>query len=246
MKRAIGYCRVSTENQKDEKTIQIQVENIRAFAKNNDFELVKTFQDEAVNGGLANRPGLSKLFNFVEDNKGIETLIVFKLDRLARDLYLQEHLIRKFEELNLKLISINEPDLDGKDPLRKAFRQFMGIVSELEKAFITMRLTSGRISKARKGGYAGGTTALGYNAKNRELEINQEEAEIVKRIFYLKRYQRLSLGKIAKKLNEEGVSTKRGKKWYSGTVKHILENDLYRGKTNYKGNIAKNKKLTIF
>jgi len=49
-------------------------------------------------------------------------------------------LIKKFEELNIKIISIKEPDLDNKDPIRKAFRQFMGVVPELEKGFITMRL----------------------------------------------------------------------------------------------------------
>ena len=235
MVKAIGYCRVSTENQKKEMTIRIQEENIKDFSKKNDFNLVKIFQDEAINGGLQDRPGLSELFNFVEADGNIKTLIIFKLDRLARDLYIQEHLIKKFEGLGLKLISINEPDLDGKDPMRKAFRQFMGIVAELEKAFITMRLTSGRISKAQKGGYSGGGTALGYIAKNRELEINQEEAEIVRKIYYLKRYKKLSLGKIAKKLNEEGVPTKRGKKWYSATVKLILERGIYRGNYNYKG-----------
>jgi len=235
MVKAIGYCRVSTENQKKEMTIRIQEENIKDFSKKNDFNLVKIFQDEAINGGLQDRPGLSELFNFVEADGNIKTLIIFKLDRLARDLYIQEHLIKKFEGLGLKLISINEPDLDSKDPMRKAFRQFMGIVSELEKAFITMRLSSGRISKAKKGGYAGGTTALGYVAKNRELEINQEEAEIVKKIYYLKRYKKLSLGKIAKQLNESNIPTKRGKKWYSATVKFILERGIYRGNYNYKG-----------
>ena len=51
--------------------------------------------------------------------------------------------------------------------MRKAFRQFIGIVSELEKAFITMRHNGGRINKAQKGGYAGGATALGYKTKNK-------------------------------------------------------------------------------
>ncbi|MBA7563257.1 hypothetical protein ES708_04912 [subsurface metagenome] len=66
-----------------------------------------------------------------------------------------------------KLISIKEPHLDSNDPMRKAFRQFIGIVSELEKTFITMRHSGGRINKAQKGGYAGGTTALGYKTKNK-------------------------------------------------------------------------------
>jgi len=248
MKKAIGYCRISTENQKEDKTILVQDDNIRKFAKKNSYKLVKVFNDEAISGGseLENRPGLSELFNFIEVNEDIESVIIYKLDRLARDLYIQEHLIKKLDNLQLKLISINEPDLDSKDPMRKAFRQFMGIVSELEKAFITMRLSSGRIFKAQKGGYAGGSTALGYIAKNNELEIDKEQADIVKKIFYLKRYKHLSLGKIAKKLNEENITTKRGGKWYSGTIKLILERELYRGHYNYKGNKSTNKHLMLF
>jgi len=247
MKKMVGYCRVSTEGQKEEKTILVQEQNIKDFAKKNKFKLVRIFFDEAVSGGseLENRPGLSSLFNFVEDNGVIEAVIIYKLDRLARDLYIQEHLIKKLDLLKIKLLSINEPDLDSKDPMRKAFRQFMGIVSELEKAFITMRLSSGRIFKAQKGGYAGGATCLGYITENNELKIDKDQAEVVKKIFWLKRYGKLSLGQIAKLLNENKIPTKRGKRWYSGTIKYVLENKLYRGNVDYKGNKTKNERLIL-
>ncbi|GAI77050.1 unnamed protein product, partial [marine sediment metagenome] len=116
MKKVIGYCRVSTEGQKEEKTILVQEQNIKEYAKKNNFKLIKIFSDEAISGGseLENRPDLSSLFNFVEVNEDIEAVIIFKLDRLARDLYIQEHLIKKFDLLQVKLISINEPDLDSK------------------------------------------------------------------------------------------------------------------------------------
>lgn len=246
MKRVIGYCRVSTEGQKEEKTILVQEDNVKDYAKKNNFKLVKIFSDEAISGGseLENRPGLSELFNFAEVNEDIEAVIIFKLDRLARDLFLQEKLIKELDNLQLKLISINEPDLDSNEPTRKAFRQFLGIISELEKAFITMRLTSGRIFKAQKGGYAGGSTALGYVARNNELLIDEEQAKIVRQIFYWKK-RHWSLGKIARELNGLKLSTKRGGKWYSGTIKYILENKLYKGHLDYKGNKAENDYLTL-
>ena len=80
---------------------------------------------------------------------------------MARDLSIQEHLIQKIQTLGKRLISTKEQDLDSTDPMRKAFRQFMGMVSELEKAFITMRLSEGRLNKARKGKYAGGGVPTG-------------------------------------------------------------------------------------
>jgi len=169
LKKLVGYCRVSTDNQKEEGTIEIQEKSLKGYVEKNGYELVKVFKDNGISGGsdLENRPGLVELFSYIETNKEIEGVLIFKLDRLARDLYIQEHLIKKLEVFNKKLISIKEPHLESKDPMRKAFRQFMGIVSELEKAFITMRLSGGRINKAQKGGYAGGATALGYKTKTK-------------------------------------------------------------------------------
>ena len=246
-KKVVGYCRVSTDNQKEEGTIEIQEKSLKGYVEKNGYELLKVFKDNGISGGsdLENRPGLIELFNYIENNKEVEGVLIFKLDRLARDLYIQEHLIKKLEELNKKLISIKEPNLDSKDPMRKAFRQFMGIVSELEKAFITMRLSGGRINKAQKGGYAGGATALGYNTKNKKLIIDEDQAKIIRMIFKMKRYKRMGLREIARELNEKSVPTTRGGKWYAGTIKYILENPLYRGTAHYKENNVKNKDLAL-
>ena len=238
LKKIVGYCRVSTNNQKEEGTIELQEKSIKKYTEKNNCELVKIFKDDGVSGGseLENRPGLAELFSYAEDNKEVEGVLIFKLDRLARDLYIQEHLIKKLEGLNKKLISIKEPNLDSKDPMRKAFRQFMGIVSELEKAFITMRLSGGRINKAQKGGYAGGATALGYETKDKKLIIHEKQAETIRMIFKMKRYKRMGLREIARELNKKGVPTTRGGKWYAGTIKYILENPLYKGIAHYNNN----------
>ena len=245
--KLVGYCRVSTDNQKEEGTIEIQEKALKQYADENNFELVKIFKDEAISGSseLENRPGLAGLFNFIENEKDIEGVLIYKLDRLARDLYIQEHLIKKLELLNIKLMSINEPNLDSKDPMRKAFRQFMGIVSELEKAFITMRLSGGRINKASKGGFAGGAVAMGYSSKNKELAIDKEQAETIQLIFKMKRYKKMGLSEIARELYEKNIPSARGKRWYAVQVKYILENPLYRGTAHYGSNIVKNEGLAL-
>jgi site-specific DNA recombinase len=243
--KVVGYCRVSTENQKEEGTIQIQERALLEYCESNDYELTQVFQDNGVSGGLEDRAGLSELFDYLETNDEVQSVVIFKLDRLARDLYIQEHLIKKLELLDKQLISIKEPNLDSKDPMRKAFRQFMGIVSELEKSFITMRLSGGRINKAKKGGYAGGEPAFGYEAKNKELRVNLEQAEIIKQIFKLRRYKKLSYLKIANHLNQLGVSTVKGGKWHASTVKYIYDNPIYKGKLNYKDQLNKRNDLGI-
>jgi len=245
--KLVGYCRVSTSNQKEEGTIEIQEKSLKQYANKNNYELIEIFKDEGISGSneLENRPGLAGLFNYIEDDKDIEGVLIFKLDRLARDLYIQEHLIRKLEEFKKELISIKEPNLDSKDPMRKAFRQFMGIVSELEKAFITLRLSGGRINKAQKGGYAGGCPSLGYLTKDKELIINEDQAEIIRMIFRMKRYKKMGLREIARELNEKNIPTARGNKWYGGTIKYMLENSLYKGILHYKGNKSKNDSLAL-
>lgn len=241
----IGYCRVSTENQKEEGTIEIQEQALQEYASAKGHHLVHIFKDNGVSRGLENRPALASLFDYLENHPGVDAVVIYKLDRLARDLYIQEHLIKKLEGLNTKLISTKEPNLDSDDPMRKAFRQFMGIVAELEKAFITMRLSGGRINKARKGGYAGGSTAMGYKSKDKVLTIDSQQAEVVRTVYKLKR-KRMGLREIARQLNERGVPTARGGKWYAGTVKYILKNPIYKGMVHYNGIKVKNANLALF
>lgn len=247
-KKIIGYCRVSTDNQKDEGTIDLQRQALKEYADAKGYELVKIFEDEGVSGGLEDRAGLAELFSFLEDkeNKGVEAVLIFKLDRLARDLYIQEHLIKKLEALSVGLISTKEADLASDDPMRKAFRQFMGIVSELEKSFITMRLSGGRINKIKnKKTYAGGGIALGYSTIDKDLVIDEKQAETIRQIFKMKRYGKKGLREIARTLNEQGVATARGGKWHAGTIKYILANPLYKGVMAYSGIEVKRADLAL-
>jgi len=134
--KLVGYCRVSTENQKEEGTIEIQHKALTEYAEKNGHTLIQIFSDNGLSGSkdLDNRPGLSLMFDCLESRSDVEGILILKLDRLARDLYIQEHLIKKLQDLNKSLISIKEPDILSNDPLRKAFRQFMGIVSELDRS----------------------------------------------------------------------------------------------------------------
>jgi site-specific DNA recombinase len=235
---------VSTEGQAERDTVQIQMEALKNYAVRQAFDLCEVFTDNGISGGLEDRPGLVALFEALEASPGVKGVLIFKLDRLARDLYIQEHLIKKLEALGKVLISIKEPDLDSRDPMRKAFRQFLGIVAELEKAFITMRLSGGRLHKARKGGYAGGAPGMGYQVKDGDLVIDQARADIVRQIFSLKE-SGLGLREIARLLNARSVPTARGGKWHGTTVSYVLNNPLYQGTLAYKGETASRPDLAL-
>jgi len=237
VKKYFGYCRVSTENQKDDKTIQYQIESIKQFAKNNGIEISQIFSDEAVSGSIGNRPGLAQLLYQIEHSPDIEGVLIYRLDRLARDVVLQENLIKTLQNLGKRLISTMEPDLDSSDPTRKMIRQILGVIAEYEKALITMRLSAGRLLKAGQGGYAGGGVPFGYKADrlNHRLAPDEAEAKTVRRIWYLRRYKKLSYGKIADTLNDDGIATQKGKKWAAYTIWYVLNNPVYRGFVRYRG-----------
>lgn len=232
--KAIGYARVSTDRQKNERTIELQTVEINNYCLVNKIHLVETFKDDGVSGAneIENRIGLPDLFNFLEHNKDIQIVIIYKLDRLARDLYIQEHIIKQLDKLNVQLVSTKEKDLESNDPMRKGFRQFMGLISEMEKGFIRMRLSAGRNRKALQGGYAGGGVPLGYEIKGGQLVVSDDDSPTVKLVFRLKK-RKMTLGQIAKYLTENNIPTAKGGKWYRATVKYILENRIYKGKYDY-------------
>ena len=229
-----GYCRVSTENQKEEGTIVLQERALEEYCRAEGHELVALYKDEGVSGDQQSRPGLSKMFDFLECSVGIGGVVIYKLDRLARDLYMQEHIIRQLEQLGLTLISTKEPDLGSTDPMRIAFRQFQGIIAQLENTMITWRLSSGRLNKARKGGYAGGRSAYGYQVTaDKDLAINPEQAAVVASILRMRR-RKLSYHEIARRLNLQGIPAPNGNNWHGSAVQYIAQNPIYRGKYVYK------------
>lgn len=248
MQTLIGYIRVSTENQKDGYGLAIQESAIEEFAKNKGYNLVKIFRDEGVSGGLKNRPALIELIEFAEQNKDL-TLAFLRLDRLARDLLVQENLIAEFKSKGLEVISIDEPDLCSNDPTRKLFRQMKGMLAEYEKAMITLRMSSGRLKKASLGAYSGGNVAFGFRVNGDGYIHVQRELDLVRKIFKLRKKpklgKRMSYQKIADLFNEQGIPSPRNAKWHAMTVRYIHTNDFYKGFQTYSTQKVFNSALKI-
>jgi site-specific DNA recombinase len=233
MKSVIAYCRTSTEGQKDKETIDLQVQSLGQYADKNGLEIREWFKDDGVSGGLEKRPELMRLLDYLKENPAVESVLIYKLDRLARDLYIQEGLIRKFAELNKQVLSTLEPDLDGNDPGRRAFRQMLGVFAEFEKAMIALRMKTGKYAAVSKGRWHGGYV-YGYNNDGSgRLVVNEQESEVVRKIFHMKSRQRQTYLQVAEHLNAENVKTKFGRKWHASTVRAILKNPVHKGKIRF-------------
>jgi site-specific DNA recombinase len=241
MTRVLGYCRVSTENQNgcDSFGLETQRDAITKYCTANGLELVKIFEDPAFSGSLPplERPGLHALLEILKPGD-INQVIVTRLDRLARDTMLSLWLMKEIKKLGAELVSIAEPGR-WEDPTQKLLLTMVAAFAEFEKSLITTRLSSGRKTKARNGGYAGGKAPIGYKAErgDKALTLDQEKANTVKRVFELRDLKPdAPLKKIADTLNTEGYTTKEGKPFHPMQVKRILDRKtLYQGTYKYSG-----------
>lgn len=247
-KPALAYARCSIDKE-GSFGMESQIDQIQQFSNKSNFEIIQFFQEEGVSGVDDNRKGWNELTKFLKENTDIKSVIILRLDRLARDLMLQENMILELRNMEVDLISIEEPDLCSNDPIRKLFRHIRGAISEYERSLISKRLKHGRLKKAETGEYSGGNIPYGYRYIDGKITINKKEAEVVKKIIGMRRkrksYKKLSYSKIAEQLNQKSILPPKEKKWLACTIHYICKNPLYRGIYKYGGVIGNNKKFKI-
>ena len=243
------YARVSSQQQKDEETIDSQIDTLLKFAIEKGYEIPPDliFKDDGYSGSSLDRPQLDNLRDFAREGC-FDTIFVYSPDRLARRYACQIILDEEFRKLDIKLIYLKGGSkTDSAEDVLLA--QFQGIFAEYERAQILDRTRRGKLYKAKQGIVTILPKAsFGYH-KERDTSfytIKESEMKIVKEIFHLFTKDRLTLRKICRQLEENGVSAPQGGlKWDPKTVKGILNNTayigtVYFGKTEkYEGNIKR-------
>jgi DNA invertase Pin-like site-specific DNA recombinase len=152
--------------------------------------------------------------------KGGEAIILIeKLDRLARDLMVQEHIIADLHKRGITLISALEPDLCSTDPTRKLMRQIMGAIAEYDKTMLVLKLNAGRARKRTNGGHAEGPPRYGHDPKR------NGEQKVITRIRQIVGSGSHTYQAIADTLNNEGTITRMGKQWTPMMVWRIVRRD---------------------
>lgn len=234
-KVAVGYVRVSTEEQRDGGlSLGAQREAIEAFAKSQGYQLVEVVEDAAVSGAKdpATGPGFQRVLALAEA-QAFGILLVWKFDRLARHLAFAVTTAQTLrEQYGVTLRSVTEP-IETESPVGQMMFGIFASMAAMEREEIKERTLLGRKAKAQQGGFAGGKAPYGYRRdKEGGLAIVPEEAEIVRRIFALHK-QGLGTKAIAARLNADGVPTRSGRPWLFTTIKGILENAKYEGLVEY-------------
>jgi DNA invertase Pin-like site-specific DNA recombinase len=221
VQKAFAYLRVSGKGQIDGDGFPRQLVAIKAYAAKHDIKVIRVFREEGVGGEkeLENRPALLELMTALHSN-GVKLVMVEKLDRLARDLMVQETIIGDLRKNGFDLVSVGEPDLLQNDPSRKLMRQIFGAISEYEKTMIVLKLRGARVRQKAKTGRCEGAKPNG--------ELPGESA-VIERMKAL-RATGMGFDRIAAALNAEGIKPRRGVRWHGLTVNKILTG---------KGRIAK-------
>jgi DNA invertase Pin-like site-specific DNA recombinase len=160
--KLIAYLRVSTDAQAEGLGLDVQKAAITDWANTHGHKLAADFTDAGVSGsnGLDTRTGLADAFNALRDSDA-SGIVVYRLDRLARDLIIQEQLLAEARQHGWAVFSTSTGEAayledDPGEPSRKMIRQVLGAVAEYERSMIALRLRSGRARKAQAGGFAYG------------------------------------------------------------------------------------------
>jgi len=190
-----------------------QLAAVKAYASAHDLKIVRVFREEGVSGMVENmnRPAWSELMATLHSN-GVRTILIEKLDRLARDLMVQEAAIADLRKNGFELVSAAEPDLMASDPTRVLMRQLLGAVAQYDKSQIVLKLRGARMRKRAKDGRCEGRKPYGFYPG---------EQAVIERMEAL-RASGLGFDRIAAQLNAECCPTRTWGRWHGLMVNRIL------------------------
>ena len=252
MKTAAIYARVSSDKQREENTIASQTAALVAFAREQRIAVPPewVFEDDGYSGASLVRPGLERVRDLAAEGL-IQAVLVYAPDRLSRRYAHQILLIEELARAGVETLFIRAPR--GSTPEDELLVQFQGMIAEYERAQILERSRRGKRHRARQGEVSVLSGApFGYRFIRKTdhsaayYQIDEEQARIVRRVFELYITEGLSIGAIARLLNEQAIPTcKRRGRWERSTVWGMLRNPAYKGQACFgKTTMAPRQRIT--
>ena len=236
MKIAAIYARVSSDRQRDSNTIASQTAALVRFAQDNGDQVAdnRVVEDDGFSGAVLERPGLERIRDLAADG-AIEAVLVHSPDRLSRKYAYQVLIMEELARNGVDCIFLKAPSQDT--PEDRLAVQFQGMIAEYERAQILERSRRGKRHHARRGAVSvlgGAPYGYRYHKKTAEsdawYEVIEPQASVVRDIYRCYTVDHMSIGDIARRLNERAVPTHRGgARWERSVVWAILRNPAYKG-----------------
>lgn len=256
------YCRISREKEEgkdrsiaDQKALGIELAQRLVTG-------YEVYIDEGYSGTLENiedRPAFSKMIDDIQEGI-IDSVFVFDQSRLERNPQIRYVIKKIFKENNIKLFTQNG-EVQSNNDEEEMFGDLMSVYNQYYVKITSKKIKSVLRRNAKEGKAHSSIFPYGYGKDDKGyLIVNEEEAEIVKRIYH-ESLQGLGTNKIAERLNDDGILTRYNKiskgtikvknrytkkiserdkteiKWAGNTVRGIIKNPIYKGERHFGGDI---------
>ena len=227
---AVIYARYSSHRQ-DEQSIEGQLHVCHEYAKRNGYTIVGEYIDRAISGRSDDRPEFQQM---IEDakKKAWKYVIVYKLDRFARNRYDSAIYKHKLKQCGVKLLSAMEQI--GDNPESIILEAVLEASAEYYSLELAQKVRRGRIESAGKGKFVGGGVPLGYRSEGGYLVLDEQRAPYVRQIF--EQYaDGISKREIIDDLNRRGFRNRQGKPLDHNAIHRVLRSEKYVGVLEQSG-----------
>ena len=228
--KAVIYARYSSDNQREE-SIEGQLRECTAFAEKNGITVLRHYIDRAVSAKTDNRPEFQ---NMIKDSskKLFDIIIVWKLDRFARNRYDSARYKAQLKKNGVKVVSATEVISDGAEGI--ILESMLEGFAEYYSVDLSEKVVRGMTDNALKCMFNGGTLPMGYmiDAEQR-FQVDPVTAPFILEAF--KRYDEgATMTEIRDRLNARGMKNTRGNSLTYNSVQHLLKNRRYIGEYKYR------------
>lgn len=212
----------------------ISVESQVEFCKKEAAETnIKVYTDRGYSGKNIDRPAFQQMMVDIAAGK-IRRVIVYRLDRISRSVLDFANVIEVFQTYHVDFVSTMEK-FDTGTPIGKAMLMIVMIFAQLERETIQQRVVDAYHSRSRRGLYMGGRVPYGFQLKEADIHGIRskmyapipEEVEIVRLIFELYAKPQISLGDVARYLEEQNIKKRDGRSFSRGRIRDIVVNPIY-------------------
>ena len=234
MNTAVIYARYSSERQ-TEQSIEGQLRVCNDYAQRHNIKIVDTYIDRAMTGTNDNRAAFQKLLKD-SNKKAWNYVLVYKIDRFSRNKYEMAIHKKTLRDNGIKLLSAMENIPDTPEGI--ILESLLEGMAEYYSAELSQKVKRGMYESRQKGNFTGGIVSYGYRKVGKKIFINDDEAEIVRRIFSEFAAGKL-VSEILQELKDQGILL-RGKHFGKNTLYHFLKSEKYIGRYTYDNEVYTN------
>lgn len=240
--RVVGYCRFSSEGQRDGYSIEAQKRAIADYCDREAYTVVDWYVDEAKSGTSDDREAFQSMIGAASSKK-FQAVIVHKLDRFARDRYDSAVYKKKLKDHGVRLISVLEPLDDS--PESVMMESVLEGMAEYYSRNLSREVLKGKRVAASRAQHQGGMPPYGLFVKDdMTYGVVREEAVVIQDMFNMAEAG-FTFAEIARQLRDKGIKNRANNYMGKGYVSRMLQNPLYMGQFVFGKNSTKGTWIVI-